>query len=414
MLLKLKQKIQTTNYLAPIFLFSLAVFFWTLFDSVLMYLVPLLMEERGISMSWMGFIIGFSSLSGALFDFFICKFIKNTDFRRIFLLMFTICAFYPFLLLGADKVGIFLIAMAVWGIYFDLYGFSAFNFVGRYAKKEEHASNFAIVQMFRSLGGVLAPIIAGFLVASGVDIKPFLLSWVFLLMGFLFFVILLLVMKKNKIENQIKCEIERRKNLFIELNLWKKLTKVMAPVLAITFFLAFIESFFWTLAPLYVEEMGAGKLGGLFLSAYILPALFMGWFVGGLTRKFGKKRTALFGILFGSLILVFFNFFSLLIINTLVVFLAACFISVALPSINAAYADYISETPQVDEEIEGVEDFSFNFGYVIGPILAGILADSVGISLTFSILGILGVSLALVIFVIVPKNINIKVKKKEI
>jgi MFS family permease len=188
----------------------------------------------------------------------------------------------------------------------------------------------------------------------------------------------------------------------------------MAPVLLVTFFLAFIESFFWTLAPLYIEEMDAGKLGGLFLSAYILPALFMGWFVGDLTKYFGKKRTALFGILFGSFILVFFNFFSLIIINTLIVFLAACFISVALPSINAAYADYISEAPQVDEEIEGVEDFSFNFGYVAGPVLAGLLADSVGISLTFSILGVLGVLLSLVVFVIVPKNIIIKLKKKEL
>lgn len=414
MITKIKNKFQAVNYLAPIFLFSLAVFFWTLFDSVLMYIVPLLMEERGFSMSQIGLIIGTSSMSGALFDFFICKFIKNTDFRRIFLLMFAICAFYPFLLLGANTIWIFLIAMSIWGIYFDLYGFSAFNFVGRYAKKEDHASNFGIVQIFRSLGGVIAPILAGFLVAGGIDLKPFLLSWVFLFCGLVFFLILLFVMKKNKIENKVKCDVPRRKNFFVEINLWKKIGKIMTPVLMVTFFLAFIEAFFWTLAPLYIEEMNAGKLGGLFLSAYILPALFMGWFVGDLTQRFGKKRTALFGILFGSLILVFFNFFSLIIINTLIVFLAACFISVALPAINAAYADYISETPQVDEEIEGVEDFSFNSGYVVGPILAGTLADNVGISLTFSILGILGVLLSLVVFVIVPKSINIKVKKREI
>lgn len=414
MIVKIKNKFQSAKHLSPIFLFSMAVFFWTLFDSVLMYIVPLLMEERGLSISVIGLVIGTSSMSGALFDFFICKFIKNTDFRRIFLLMFFVCALYPFLLLGAETLGLFLIAMAVWGIYFDLYGFGVFNFIGRYAEKENHASNFGIVQMFRSLGGVLAPIIAGFLVSSSIDFKPFLLSWFFLGFGFIFFVVLLVVMKKNKIENRVKCEIVRRKSLFIEINLWKKLSKIMGPVLAMTFFLAFVESFFWTLAPLYVERMKVGMFGGLFLAAYIFPALFMGWFVGSLTKRFGKKRTALFGILFGCLILSFFTFSPNIITDTMIVFLAACFLSMALPAINAAYADYISETPQVDEEIEGVEDFSFNFGYILGPISAGLFADFLGIPITFTILGLLGILLVTMISLVLPKEINIKVNRKEI
>ncbi|MGW8184961.1 MAG: MFS transporter [Candidatus Moraniibacteriota bacterium] len=415
MIIKIKNKFQSIKYLSPIFLFSLAVFFWTLFDSILMYVVPLLMEERGLSISVIGLVIGTSSMSGALFDFFICKFIRNTDFRRIFLLMFFVCALYPFLLLGAETLGLFLIAMAVWGIYFDLYGFGVFNFIGRYAEKEKHASNFGIVQMFRSLGGVLAPIIAGFLVSRSIDFKPFLLSWIFLGFGFIFFIILLSVMKKNKIKNQVKCnKNSRRKNLSIEINLWKKLSKAMGSVLAITFFLAFVESFFWTLAPLYVAEMRVGMFGGLFLTAYIFPALFMGWFVGSLAKRFGKKRTALFGILFGCIVLSFFSFSSNIIISTVVVFLAACFLSTALPAINAAYADYISEAPQVDEEIEGVEDFSFNFGYIFGPISAGILADFMGIPITFTILGLMGVLLVTVVSLIMPKEINIRVNKKEI
>ena len=415
MIIKIKNKFQSIKYLSPIFLFSLAVFFWTLFDSILMYVVPLLMEERGLSISVIGLVIGTSSMSGALFDFFICKFIRNTDFRRVFLLMFFVCALYPFLLLGAETLGLFLIAMAVWGIYFDLYGFGVFNFIGRYAEKEKHASNFGIVQMFRSLGGVLAPIIAGVLVSRSIDFKPFLLSWIFLGFGFIFFIILLSVMEKNKIKNQVKCnKNSRRKNLSIEINLWKKLSKAMGSVLAITFFLAFVESFFWTLAPLYVAEMRVGMFGGLFLTAYVFPALFMGWFVGSLAKRFGKKRTALFGILFGCIVLSFFSFSSNIIISTVVVFLAACFLSTALPAINAAYADYISEAPQVDEEIEGVEDFSFNFGYIFGPISAGILADFMGIPITFTILGLTGVLLVTVVSLIMPKEINIRVNKKEI
>ena len=197
-------------------------------------------------------------------------------------------------------------------------------------------------------------------------------------------------------------------------HLWKKIGRLISPILFLTFFLFFTEAFFWTLAPLYAETANLKAFGGLFLTAYTLPALLVGWFVGSLTKRFGKKRTAFVGVLIGSLILSSFAFLPDSIVSIVAVFLASVFISLSLPAINSAYADYISEAPQVEGEIEGLEDFAFNIGYMAGPVSAGILADVFSIPAAFSILGVMGAILALILLAVTPRNINIKTKPSEL
>ena len=188
----------------------------------------------------------------------------------------------------------------------------------------------------------------------------------------------------------------------------------MTPVLFLTFFLFFVEAFFWTLAPLYAETTNLKAFGSLFLTAYTLPALLVGWLVGSFTKRFGKKETAFVGVLIGSLVLSSFAYLPDSTVSIIAVFVASVFISMSLPAINSAYADYISESPQVEGEIEGLEDFAFNIGYVAGPISAGILADFFSIPVAFSILGLIGVVLASILLLVTPDNINIKMKPSEL
>jgi MFS family permease len=399
---------------AFVYNFALVILFWTLFDATLQYVTPLLMQERGFSASLIGMIIGFSSLAGALFDLLLCRFFSRTDFKRFILAMFAICSVYPLFLWHADSIALFLFAMAVWGLYFDLYSFSTFSFVGRYTAQGRHSESFGLVQIFRSLGLILAPLIVGLVLSGKVGWQLFSLSRSFLLAGFLLFLVLLFAMRKQGPVATEHPRAPRRKSLFIELRLWKKLGRTMLPVLLLTFYLFLIESFFWTLAPLYAEVSGLGQLSGFFLAAYSLPALIVGWTVGSLTARFGKKRTAFAGLFAGSILLSCFSFFSNPYLLIVLVFASSFFTSVALPAINAAYADYISESSQVEGEIESLEDFAFNSAYVLGPVSAGLLTDLVGIPHAFSLLGFYGVITALVLLLITPKSITIRTRKAEL
>lgn len=390
-----------------VFIFSFVVLFFTLFDGIMSYVTPILIKERGFSMSMIGFIIGTSSITGAVFDFLVSKIFKNTDYKRMFLVLFAICAIYPVLLSQASTIWLFLFAMAAWGIYFDLYGFGVFNFISRYTKKEDHSSNFGLVQIFRALGLILAPLIVGLIIVDYVDWRIFTLGWFFLGVAFMFFLLLIVLMRKHHLINEHSLKYQRRKNLFAEFHLWGKIGGLMTPVLFLTFFLFFIEAFFWTLAPLYAETSDLKSFGGLFLTAYLLPALMVGWCVGYFTKRFDKRRMAFVCVLIGSAILSSFAYLPSSIFSIIVVFLASAFISIALPTINSVYADYISDTPKVEGEVEGLEDFSFNVGYIAGPISAGILADVFSIPIAFSILGLVGVLLSLMLLILTPKNIHI-------
>lgn len=398
----------------PIYLFSLVIFFWTIFDTIMTYITPLLIERNGFSNTLIGLIIGSSSIAGGLFDFIICKVFKNTHFRRVFLIMFALCFIYPILLWQAKTFWFFIFVMAVWGIYFDLYGFGAFDFIGRHTKKAAHAASFGLIQMFRALADIIAPLIIGLIIVVSIDWRTIAFGWLFLAIGFILFVILLVLMRKHPTMKGAIIEPVRRKNLFIELHLWRKLGTLMMPVLFMTFYLFFIEAFFWTLAPLYAEDIAIKHFGGLFLAAYTLPALIVGWFISPLTKHFGKKRIALLGLLIGSLILSSFYYLSNPIIAIVAVFIASCFISMALPAIDAAYTDYISEAPQVEGEIESLEDFAFNMGYVVGPILAGVLADILSMAGAFSMLGLFGVILAIILLIITPRKITVITDPSEL
>ena len=75
------------------------------------------------------------------------------------------------------------------------------------------------------------------------------------------------------------------------------------------------------------------------------------------------------------------------------------------PVMNSSFADYINDAPEVEMEIEGLEDFSTNIGYIIGPIMAGFAADLFGMQQAFGIIGIIGAYLAIWLLIFAPKHI---------
>jgi len=146
------------------------------------------------------------------------------------------------------------------------------------------------------------------------------------------------------------------------------------------------------------------------MTMYALPPLLVGWIVGSFTRRYGKKRTAFVSLFCGSVFLMLFSFIHNPYLLMFDVFVVSMFLSMAFPSINGAYADYISETGEYEREIEGLEDFYYNLGYVVGPMTAGFLADQLGNGNTFSLIGLFGAVASLVLIFVTPKSIDVRVR----
>jgi MFS family permease len=407
MLMSLYRKLFPAPKQKPLFIFALMVLFIAVFDGIVSYITPIILTESGLTKTVMGLIISSSSIFGGVFDFLLCRLFTKVHFRRIFLLMFAICFIYPFILWKADNIFLFLVAMALWGLYFDLINFGNFDFVSRY-RNNEHSSSFGIIRVFQNTGYVTAPLLAGLIISEKIDWSIYGLGLAVISVAFLFYIALLVLSRKKRLSYKNE-HFEKKANLTREIYLWKKIGKMILPLLILTSMITLGESFFWTIGPLLSENISFVHFNGLFLTAFTLPPLLTGWFVGRFTVRIGKKRTAYLSFMAGSLILAAVYLTSNPYALILIIFLSSFFMSLAWPSINGAYADYISESPKVEKEIEAVEDFFTNIGFVIGPVTAGYLADTFGNIQTFAIFGISGAIIAFILMLFTPKKIKIKV-----
>ena len=390
-----------------VYILGIMLLFWAIFDGIISYITPIVIINNGISETLMGIIIGTSSVAGALFDFIACRIFKNHFYKRLFLLMFALCLVYPLILFKANSFVIYLIAMAIWGIYYDLKNIAIFNFVGRFTKRSEHSDSFGLLEVFLSIGYLIAPILIGFVIAESFDWKPFALAWIFIGISLIFYLVLI-SLDKNDLSQSKSAENKKQRNIWSEIRVWSDIGKLALPVLLLTMFLNIIDSFFWTIGPLFAESLSkVHQFAGFFMTAFTLPALIVGWYVGKFTRKFGKKNTAFTSLLIGSIFLLFILFISNPIWIIIDIFVASIFFSLAWPAVNGAYADYISETVKFENEITGLEDFYTNIGYIIGPILAGFIAERIGYSGAFFFLGTFGIVLSLLLLALTPKSITL-------
>lgn len=384
------------------------LFFYALFDGLLAFILPIQITSLGFSKSQMGLIIGSSNIFGALFDFVLAKFITNTSYRRLYLIVFGLCFVYPLLLWSSKTIPLFMISMAVWGLYGDLNLYATFDFVSRRSKPQDHCKSFGVIGIFRSLGYLIAPIIAGLIIAETIDFFPYSLSLSFVLVSVFFLLILLQFSpKKDSPEYDHKARY-RHFNFFKEFTLLRKVAQILFPVLIFNITLYIFDATFWTIGPLFSESFSNFRnFGGLFMAAYTLPVLLVNWFVNPITNKFGKKKTAYISFLLGCVLLIPIGFIKEPLLIICLTFISSLFNSLAWPAIDGAYADYISESRSYQKEIISLTDFTCNLGYIIGPITAGLMADLIGNQNVFMALGVGSVFVVLMLILITPKHINV-------
>ncbi len=386
------------------------LFFWTLFEGSVGYIVPLQITQSGFSETFMGLLIGSSSVFGALFDIYLSNYFSNIHFRRLFLLMFAL-SFLTTFLLWKHTFFFYLFAMAFWGIYLDLFHFATFDFVGRKVAPESHSKQFGIIEIAKALGYILSPLIIALTIQKTISWQPYVAMILFLSIGIVFYFLLIFLVNKDKQEYIHKRPVLTL-HVVTEMRIWQSVGKRLLPVLLLSLLFHMLDLSIWTIGPILSQSYTAiHPFNGLFLMLYSIPPLFVGWFVGSITKRFGKKKTAFVSFIIGSLVLSMFMFLHNILSIFICIFIVGLFINFSLPAMEGAYADYISEADQVEKEIEAIVDFFTNIGFILGPILAGILADLFGNAQAFSLLGIVSAWLAFLLLRITPRHITIEVKK---
>ena len=385
---------------------GLMVFFFVIFDGVLMYLAPIMITSSGISESIMGIIIGSSSIAGMFFDMLLCKTLKITHYRRMFLFMFILALLFPLFLFGGTTITFYFIAMVMWGFYYDFYNIGTIDFVERTANPENHVSNFGMLRSFEGSGYLLAPFLGSILLLFiQPGIKMFLLIIIPLIIAFIFY--LTIAVHKTVVKKEYTNVVRKTPiSFFSEIGLWKKVWNVLFPILLLTLTINLIDAAIWTFGPIFSEYIGKTNniSGGIFMTAYALPPLLVGWVVGKIAKKFGDTSTAQGAIAIGSFILIFVGFVKSPMFLIIFIFITSFFFAISWPSINAVYTEYIKKITKRRKEIETLQDLFTNIGDASGPIVGGYMAQYLGFEHSFIALGILGIITAMYLHRINPTN----------
>ncbi len=398
--IKLLSKYSVTSRVVSL---SITIFFICLADALLSYWVPNYLNQIYKDESRVGIIIAFSSTTGLLADLIIPQLIRSISVRK--LVFITICLLFIFsgLLIGATfkpVLIVILLAMATWGIYYDLLGFAQQQFVADATPLSYHTKAWGILGSIKSTSYFLGPIISSSLLL-GNNSAPLYLSLVFIAIS----LILLTLTRKNH-ERQLLIN-STKVNLLTEFNHWIVLAKRVWPVLIMSLFIGMVDSFFWTIGAIWSENLAKESFyGRMFLSAYVFPSLFVGLLLARMDIYKKKKRKAIILIFFSSVFLLLISVNQNVFWQLITVLISSIGLSAAYPLIDAVYSDLVERMGRAREHLIGLSDSTLNIAYIIGPIIAGTISSLFKEQYAFGALGLFGMLTSVVLYLLTPKKIK--------
>ncbi len=380
-------------------------------DGIMSYISPIFIESKVHSTLFMGIIFSFSSVIGILCDVVFPKVFSNQP--HYFFLKATLLSaiMFPLVyLLFPNHILTFLLAMSVWGIYYELNIFSSFQFVKSYVGIDEHTKTWGKIVAFQTSAYALAPIFATHLLTLGYK-QSFLFVCVLLLLT----IVPILKFKQKFVIHSNKDSQEKPRNISWkkELEIWKLLFPKVWQLILLQTAITIIDAGFWTIGTLFTLHLSkTHALGNLLIPAYMAPAILVGFYLGRSNQKSGKKKTALISSLLSGILLT--TYFFLNSVTGIIVVTAgvSILLGVAVPEIKATFEDYVSRLKNEDNEMIGLQSASTSLAYVIAPIVATFLAEIVGYQNAFAFLGLFLTILTTFLIFVTPKKI--KMPQKEL
>lgn len=395
-------------HLHKVVLFGVLLFFVSFGDALMSYVTPVLFEESLKDPFLVGLVISVSSLFGMFFDFYIGERLSNKKYTFFIKWTIIIALLFPIILLFLPRViFIFILAMFVWSIYYELRNYSKYNFVHNFVSKKEHTTAFSITNTFQWMAYAIGPLCAVYLLDKHLNI-PLIATIVIITMAGVYYTLIYKIINKTGMEEVLTY---RHKSIRKELKLLKILTKAIWPLLVFNFSIILVDVSFWTTGILFAEKLReTNQLGGLFITVYGIPALYVGFLVPILFKHTGKKKHAfLLGILVGLFLLllgILNNIYFILI----AVLLLSTFGSMCVILLDSVFEDYVARLKEEGNDLISISSISTNLSFTLGPIIFGFIASRLNYEATFVFTGLLLISVSLIALAVTPTKIKMPIK----
>lgn len=341
---KLFPNLHSDSVWSKVMALTTILFFALLADAILSDWVPVYLQKVLGGSFLMGIVMSFSSVVGFSADFIFPQLLKGTTVRKLMVMAVLSGALFSAVLLWATRqtvgqawwpvIMILLLAMAIWGVYYEFLGFANQQFVAETASVHQRTQVWAVMGVFKNLAYFLGPILGGYLIGRG-DRGVVVVTGGISIVAY---VLLLLFKIKNK---PVVVEAEEI-NLASEASHWWVLFPHVWPVLVLAFVLGLIDATFWTTGAVLTEVLAKQNWwGGFFLPMYMLPSLFVGLIVLKWGIYKGKKKWAEVFLMLGGFFLTLLFYSESVYYLLAMVFLSSIMLSVSYPLVDAVYSDIV-------------------------------------------------------------------------
>lgn len=386
------------------FIILLIILIWDIAQYASEFSFPSYLESIHKSYFEIGFIISLGSVSGALMDLslgVLCDRISRKKLMIIGLTLLIVSTTLIFIL--TDSVLLSLVFL-FWSVAYELWKVPSDAYFASLTDKEDRSEDYGQNLEITNLGRVLGPIIGGIILTALGFMGIISFYVVFLILDIFLIIILIKETNYRDISNAMykSTSIETIKS---EIKHFKKFKTTGIFLLYFSLLLTAWEQILITIMPLF---SGADVLNlppdiaGVFLACFSIPSILLARFAGKLADKFGKKQILFWGLIVLGASLSLFSVIQ----NIYVIFVLALSVSfgttLALPALNGFLIDLAYKKKK--GRICGIWNIFRNLGYIVGPLLGGILADISGLRTTFLIVGAVIIISALTFVVPLKKN----------
>jgi len=243
------------------------------------------------------------------------------------------------------------------------------TYVRKHSPKRRTSEAVGLVDSAAVLASVIGAVIGGLLI-SKIGFNIFYAISIFAALAF----IPLLYLKRRRKHFHFKIDLRTSLSNFFR-------SKELVKLSFINFFFVFCYTIVFIILPLILVELNATFLQiGLIYGAVYTPFLFQGYF-SVLADKFGKKKVLMNGLLFGAILFLGMFFVK----SILVLFALSLLLSVSFAAISPSLSGRMTELMPKKEigGLTGIKTAVRDVAAAISPVLAGILADAIGLGYVF-------------------------------
>jgi len=360
-------------------------------DSFMAYGFPIVIEGAVNNPASMGLILAFSSMVGVVFDLLVPRLFGDRSWQRILFTGILVGMLFPILVfLGISQqiVLLLFIASAAWGIYYELILFASQDFISNEESAKLQDRDWSIFAIIWHIAILLAPIIASrFIDTSYQAFTTFGLILYAIALGLFW---LVLARKRS---------LAKLKPLLPPIYSFKKQLKYLSGLFfyfIISITVTLLTALHWGFGGLYGEELMIQNVPSWLIFTGFSGGLLLGSLIKLRFHIPATKKSLAVIMCLSGICLALTSVVSDAILIALLIMASTTFLAITEILLATIFSRQGELAKQDEIYALNIERLGISIGFIIFPIVLGLVSENIGYGKTFSLAGIAVTIIALV------------------